>query len=61
MASNEASSGRLAVCAACQGPGANNLLNGLADAAADRVPVLAITGQVKVVELVLECPKNQVS
>ena len=39
-------SGRLAVCAGCQGPGAIHLLNGLYDAALDRVPVLAITGQV---------------
>ncbi len=47
MASGEARvSGGLGVVVACQGPGANNLLNGLADAAGDRVPVLAITGQV---------------
>ncbi len=47
MASGEARvTGALAVCVACQGPGANNLLNGLADAAGDRIPVLAITGQV---------------
>lgn len=39
-------SGRLAVCVGCQGPGAIHLLNGLYDAALDRVPVLAITGQV---------------
>lgn len=38
--------GKLAVCVACQGPGAVHLLNGLYDAALDRVPVLAITGQV---------------
>lgn len=38
--------GKLAVCVACQGPGAIHLLNGLYDAALDRVPVLAITGQV---------------
>lgn len=38
--------GQLGVCVACQGPGAVNLLNGLYDAALDRVPVLAITGQV---------------
>jgi thiamine pyrophosphate-dependent acetolactate synthase large subunit-like protein len=47
MASGEARiTDNLAVCVACQGPGANNLLNGLADAASDRVPVLSITGQV---------------
>lgn len=38
--------GNLAVVAACQGPGAIHLLNGLYDAKLDRVPVLAITGQV---------------
>lgn len=38
--------GNLAVCVACQGPGAIHLLNGLYDAAMDHVPVLAITGQV---------------
>lgn len=47
MASGEARvTGKLAVTVACQGPGANNLLNGLADAARDGVPVLAITGQI---------------
>jgi len=47
MASGEARvTGGLGVAVACQGPGANNLLNGLADAAGDRIPVLAITGQV---------------
>lgn len=38
--------GELAVCVACQGPGAIHLLNGLYDAALDQVPVLAITGQI---------------
>ncbi len=38
--------GELAVCVACQGPGAIHLLNGLYDACADQAPVLAITGQV---------------
>lgn len=38
--------GKLAVCVACQGPGAVHLLNGLYDAKLDRAPVLAITGQV---------------
>lgn len=37
---------QIAVCVACQGPGANHLINGLYDAKADRVPVLAITGSV---------------
>ncbi|MDD7804862.1 MAG: thiamine pyrophosphate-binding protein [Endozoicomonas sp. (ex Botrylloides leachii)] len=47
MASGEARiTGKLAVVVACQGPGTNNLVNGLADATADRLPVLALTGQV---------------
>ncbi|MCH2173702.1 thiamine pyrophosphate-binding protein [Myxococcota bacterium] len=47
MASGESRvTGGLGVAVACQGPGANNLVNGLADAASDRIPVLAITGQV---------------
>ncbi|MGF7086676.1 pyruvate dehydrogenase (quinone)/pyruvate oxidase [Kroppenstedtia sanguinis] len=48
MASAEAKlTGRLAVCAATSGPGIVHMLNGLADAAQDRAPVLAITGQVE--------------
>lgn len=48
MASYEARlTGKLAVCAASAGPGAVNLLNGLADAYLDGSPVLAITGQVE--------------
>ncbi|WP_438447869.1 thiamine pyrophosphate-binding protein [Gorillibacterium sp. sgz5001074] len=47
MASAEAKlTGKLAVCMATSGPGIVNLMNGLADAAADKVPVMAITGQV---------------
>lgn len=38
--------GELGVCVADGGPGTLHLLNGLADAYADKVPVLAITGQV---------------
>lgn len=48
MASAEAKqTGRPAVCLATSGPGIANLLNGLGDAYADRVPVVAITGQVE--------------
>ncbi|RNB89177.1 thiamine pyrophosphate-binding protein [Brevibacillus nitrificans] len=48
MASAEAKlTGRPAVCIATTGPGTVNLLNGLADAWADHVPVVAITGQVE--------------
>lgn len=48
MASAEAKlTGKPAVCAATMGPGFVNLLNGLADAHTDRVPVIAIAGQVE--------------
>lgn len=39
-------SGRPAACFSIAGPGATNLLTGLWDAKVDRVPVLALTGQV---------------
>lgn len=38
--------GRVGVCMATSGPGATNLVTPLADAQADSVPVVAITGQV---------------
>jgi thiamine pyrophosphate-dependent acetolactate synthase large subunit-like protein len=41
-------SGKPAACLAIAGPGATNLLTGLWDAKLDRVPVLALTGQVDV-------------
>ncbi|RKS86976.1 acetolactate synthase large subunit [Orbus hercynius] len=40
------STGKTGVCIATSGPGATNLLTGLADALVDSVPVVAITGQV---------------
>ncbi|MCL6415464.1 acetolactate synthase 2 catalytic subunit [Aestuariirhabdus sp. Z084] len=40
------SSGRLGVCLGTSGPGATNLLTGIANAYLDSVPLLAITGQV---------------
>ncbi|WP_164984843.1 thiamine pyrophosphate-binding protein [Ammoniphilus sp. CFH 90114] len=47
MASSYAKlTGKLGVCVATSGPGMANLLNGLGDAYSDKVPVLAITGQV---------------
>lgn len=47
MASAEAKvTGRLAVCISHMGPGLTNLITGLGDAYLDKVPVLAITGQV---------------
>ncbi|XP_024516466.1 acetolactate synthase 3, chloroplastic [Selaginella moellendorffii] len=39
-------SGKVGVCIATSGPGATNLVTGLADAALDSVPMVAITGQV---------------
>lgn len=38
--------GQVGVCIATSGPGATNLVTGLADALLDSVPVVAITGQV---------------
>lgn len=40
------SSGRVGVCIATSGPGATNLVTGLATAHMDSIPVVAITGQV---------------
>ena len=40
-------SGRPAACLTIAGPGATNLLTGLWDAKVDRVPIVALTGQVK--------------
>ena len=39
-------SGQVGVCIATSGPGATNLITGLADAYMDSVPIVAITGQV---------------
>ncbi len=39
-------SGRVGVCVATSGPGASNLVTGIADAFGDSVPMVAITGQV---------------
>lgn len=39
-------SGKVGVCLATSGPGATNLLTALADAFADSIPLVAITGQV---------------
>ena len=38
--------GKVGVCMATSGPGATNLVTGLADAYMDSVPIVAITGQV---------------
>lgn len=48
MASAEGKLGsRIGVCIGTSGPGLANMLNGIADAAADRVPMLVMTGQVE--------------
>jgi acetolactate synthase-1/2/3 large subunit len=39
-------SGKVGVCLATSGPGATNLVTGIADASMDSVPIVAITGQV---------------
>ena len=39
--------GEVGVCIATSGPGATNLVTGLADALLDSVPMVAITGQVR--------------
>ncbi len=38
--------GKVGVCLATSGPGATNLITGLADAYLDSIPIVAITGQV---------------
>lgn len=40
------STGQVGVCVATSGPGATNLITGLADALLDSIPIVAITGQV---------------
>ncbi|QJC29049.1 acetolactate synthase 2 catalytic subunit [Enterobacteriaceae endosymbiont of Plateumaris rustica] len=40
------STGNIGVCIATSGPGATNLITGIADAMVDSVPIIAITGQV---------------
>jgi len=40
------SSGRVGVCLATSGPGATNLITGIADAQIDSTPLVCITGQV---------------
>jgi len=40
------STGRVGVCMATSGPGATNLITGIADAYMDSIPIVALTGQV---------------
>ncbi|MFW6022435.1 MAG: thiamine pyrophosphate-binding protein [Halanaerobiaceae bacterium] len=48
MASAEAKlTGNISVCLAHSGPGTANIINGIADAASDRTPLLLISGQVE--------------
>lgn len=52
MANGEARvTGRPGVCLATEGPGALNLLNGVADACRDGIPMLVLTGQVELMKL----------
>ena len=44
-------SGKLGVCLATSGPGATNLVTGIANAYMDSIPLLAITGQVRTTAL----------
>ena len=39
--------GKVGVCVATSGPGATNLITGIANSYMDSVPVVAITGQVR--------------
>ena len=39
--------GKVGVCAVTSGPGATNLITGIATAFADSIPMVCITGQVK--------------
>lgn len=58
MASAEAKlTGGLGVCTATMGPGITNLMNGLGDAHADHMPVLAITGQAPTDKIGTESPQ----
>lgn len=43
------STGKVGVCMATSGPGATNLVTGIADARLDSIPLIAITGQVKTI------------
>ncbi len=43
--------GKLGVCFATSGPGATNLVTGLANAYMDSIPMLAVTGQVRTIAL----------
>lgn len=45
------STGNVAVCMATSGPGALNLLTSIADAKADSIPIIAITGQVNTTQI----------
>ena len=47
--------GEVGVCIATSGPGATNLVTGLADALLDSVPMVAITGQARPCQAACVC------
>src|SRR5437588_10608935 len=49
-------SGRPGVCLSTLGPGSTAVLNGVASATLDRVPMLAISGQIELPRAVLHSP-----
>ena len=49
--------GEVGVCIATSGPGATNLVTGLADALLDSVPMVAITGQVTLFQACRVCAR----
>lgn len=51
--------GKVGVCIATSGPGATNLVTGLADAMMDSVPLVAITGQVSTRSTPSPCRKKE--
>ena len=55
------STGEVGVCIATSGPGATNLVTGLADALLDSVPLVAITGQVSPVASAAACALHVLS
>lgn len=51
-------SSKIGVVVACQGPGANNLVNGIADAFSDNIPLIALTGQISTDKIGTSMPQG---